>query len=1047
MKPGLYEQIINKQMSEELQSLPEECRYQEKVDSAEASRVLSTYAAELLRRKLDVMYESGGEQALSEQISYINRVIDSMDVDSEEQLRIEAPGEQLLNVLHMKDEQRLLGKKAKDALRPETSMAYSSLFTGAAREPQMLTELKKEIVSADQIDMLVSFIKWSGLRELLEELRSFTERGGKLRVICTSYMGATDVKAVEELHKLTNTEIKISYDTKRTRLHAKSYIFYRETGFTTAYIGSSNMSNAALTSGLEWNVKAAEKDMADTIEKVKATFASYWNDSEFVLYDASQKARLIQALRNEKYIGEGSERQFVFDIRPYSYQQEILDKLEVERTVFGYTRNLVVAATGCGKTVISAFDYARFCKSHPGQKNRLLFVAHREEILEQSIETFRGVLHDLNFGDLWVGSHKPEALDHLFVSIQTLNSTKLYRELPKDYYDFIVVDEFHHAAAAIYQEPLRTFTPAILLGLTATPERMDGEDILQYFGGRIAAEIRLPEAIDRKLLCPFQYFGVSDTVDLKDVRWVRGGYDRHALSELYSLSGAIAEKRARHVIANVEKYTTSIEEMKALGFCVSKEHAKFMANFFNRSGIPALELDSNSSKENRATAKKRLESGELKIIFVVDLYNEGVDITSVNTVLFLRPTESLTIFLQQLGRGLRLDDRKDCLTVLDFVGQANKKYNYEEKFAALLSNTKHSVEYELKKGFVSVPKGCYIYLEKKAAEYVLQNIRSSIETRNGIVTKIASYEEDTGKALTFANFLSSYRMDPRAIYKKDTFSRLCVYAGVREDFAEAEEKELTKALARLAALDSRRLIQFVLRILPTLDQLDFDALSMLEKRMLQMFYVTVYMDVIDYAHPETAYQRLHTLADSPVLRSEMQALLQYRYEHIDLLDKALDFDFACPIDLHCTYSRDQLLVALDFMKPATVREGVKWLPEKKLDVLFVTLNKSDKDYSPTTMYQDYSINKTLFHWQSQSTTSEYSKTGQRYIHHRAEGSRILLCVRDAKKDAWGNTASYTVLGFVDYVQHTGSNPMSITWKLADEIPAKYIKKTNKLIVS
>lgn len=1045
MKPGLYEQIINEKINSELEQIPEECKHQEKVDSAEASRVLSTYVAELLKRKMDDIFENSGDDALNNQIEYINNVIRM--VGTEDQLLIDQAGDQLLSVLNENDERLLVGKKAKDIKRPETSMAYSSLFTGAVREPQMLTELKKEIISANKIDMLVSFIKWSGLRELLDELKEFTGNGGQLRVICTSYMGATDVKAVEELSKLNNTEIKISYDTKRTRLHAKSYVFYRETGFTTAYIGSSNMSNAALTSGLEWNVKAAEKDMATTIEKVAATFDSYWNDKEFMTYDESQRPRLIQALKNEKYIGEGEERKFVFDIRPYSYQQEILDKLDAERKIFGYNHNLVVAATGCGKTVISAFDYARFRQENPGQKNRLLFVAHREEILEQSIETFRGVLKDLNFGDLWVGNHKPESLDYLFVSIQTLNFKKLYEQLSSDYYDFIVVDEFHHAVAPIYKEPLAKLAPKILLGLTATPERMDGEDILQYFNGRIAAEIRLPEAIDRKLLCPFQYFGVSDTVDLSDVRWVRGGYDRHELSNILSISGAIAVRRAKHVIENIVKYTASIEEMKALGFCVSKEHAKFMADFFNENNIPALELDSDSSKEDRTTAKKRLEAGELKVIFVVDLYNEGVDITSVNTVLFLRPTESLTIFLQQLGRGLRLDDSKDCLTVLDFIGQANKKYNYEEKFAALLSNTKHSVEHELKKGFVSVPKGCYIHLEKKASEYVLQNIKSSIETKNGIVSKISSFVDDTGKALTLANFLKHYRMDPRAIYKKDNFSRLCVNAGVKEDFDESIEKEITKAFSRLASIDSRRVLKFVIGLLDNLEQVKFEDLSDLQKRMLQMFYVTVWMDVIDFSIPQKSYENLHTLAESKVLLGEMKELLKNQYEHIDFVDKKMDFDFDCPIDLHCTYSRDQLLVALDFMKPSTVREGVKWLPDKKMDVLFVTLNKSDKDYSPTTMYNDYSINETLFHWQSQSTTSDSSATGQRYIRHRTQGSKVLLCVRESKKDSWGNTASYSVLGFVDYVQHTGSNPMNVTWKLGDEIPAKYIKQTKKMIVS
>lgn len=1046
MKPGLYEQIINKKMNNELEQIPEDCKHQARVDSAEASRVLATYFAEILKQKMDDIYEKSGDDALNNQIKYINEIIELIDSEENGQSLIEDDGNLLLSLLSENDTRILAGKKAKDINRPETSMAYSSLFTGAVWEPQMLSELKKEILSANKIDMLVSFIKWSGLRELIDELKFFTDNGGQLRVICTSYMGATDVKAIEELNKLINTEIKISYDTKRTRLHAKSYIFYRNTGFTTAYIGSSNMSNAALTSGLEWNVKAAEKDMAYTIAKVEATFESYWNDNEFVTYDESQKARLVQALRNEKYIGDGDERKFVFDIRPYSYQEEILDKLDAERKIFGFTRNLVVAATGCGKTVISAFDYARFCKANPGQKNRLLFVAHREEILEQSIETFRGVLKDLNFGDLWVGNHRPESLDHLFVSIQTLNSKKLYEQLDCKYYDFIVVDEFHHAAAPIYKEPLALFAPKILLGLTATPERMDGEDILQYFNGRIAAEIRLPEAIDRKLLCPFQYFGVSDTVDLSEVRWTRGGYDRNELSNIFSISGSVALKRAKYVIENIVKYVTSIEDMKALGFCVSKEHARFMSDFFNENGIPALELDSDSNKDDRISAKKRLESGELKVIFVVDLYNEGVDITSVNTVLFLRPTESLTIFLQQLGRGLRLDESKECLTVLDFIGQANKKYNYEEKFAALLSNTRHSVEHELKKGFVSAPKGCYISLEKKASEYVLKNIKSSIETRTGIISKISTFSDDTGKELSMSNFLKHYKMDPRAIYKKASFARLCVAANVIDDFDESIENDITKALTRLASIDSRRLLKFSVELLENIEDVYFEKLTRDEKRMLQMFYVTVWTEVIDFDDPQKAYTNFKLLSESSVMLNEMKDLLKYQYENIDFIDKEIDFGFDCPIDLHCTYSRDQILVALDYNKPATVREGVKWLEDKKVDVLFVTLNKSDKDYSPTTMYDDYAINDELFHWQSQSTTSETSKTGQRYIKHKQFGSEVLLCVREAKKDQWGNTAAYSILGLVDYVQHSGNKPMNVTWKLDEKIPAKYIKQTKKMIV-
>ncbi|MDO5558300.1 MAG: DUF3427 domain-containing protein [Oscillospiraceae bacterium] len=1036
--PGLYEQVISKALSDEISNDRENITSTSKIDTAEAPLILSKYISQVVMRGLRQV----SCDDISDQLALANRIVaavcEATGDDEFDSMNVDERAEQLMAVINRRNNIAAVTGRL-NVIRPETSLSSSSLFTGAVHEPSMMTELKKEIISADRIDMLVSFIKWSGLRLIMDELKDFTDRGGKLRVISTTYLGATNLKAIEELRALTGAQIKISYDTDRTRLHAKSYVFYRNTGFTTAYIGSSNLSDAALSSGLEWNLKITAQDLPDTIKKINATFESYWESSDFSVYTTADKDRLAAALSSQKNTG-GVNCGYNFDIRPFSYQQEILDRLMAEREVRGHYKNLIVAATGTGKTVISAFDYRRFRRMNPGKPNRLLFVAHREEILRQSLKCFRGILRDADFGELFVGSSAPKSPDNLFISVQTLNSRALCEHTDEDFYDFIIVDEFHHAAAPTYKQLLSYYKPKILLGLTATPERMDSKDVLGYFDDRIAAEIRLPEAIDRKLLCPFQYFGVADEVDLSDVKWSRGGYDISQLSDIYTGN----DIRCMLIIKQLYKYVTDINYVTGLGFCVSKEHAAYMAKRFNESGIPSCCLTSDNTRDERHSAKSRLVSGEVKFIFTVDLYNEGVDIPEINTVLFLRPTESLTVFLQQLGRGLRLSEGKECLTVLDFIGQANKKYSFEQKFAALMSDTRRSVQSEIKIGFPSLPKGCYIKLEKVAEEYILENIRNSIGCKNAIVNRLASFEEDSGLPLNLKNFVSYYHIDLSVIYAtKKSFARLCVIAGVRKDFTEPLEDTVTRAFARMISIDSQRWINFILENLPDVSNRKCEDYSECEIRMWQMLQFTVWQKSYTDCRFSDLLDGFRQLAGSPVMMDEVLSVLRFNYNRIDFVTQSVDLGFDCPLDLHCTYTRDQILAAFDFYKPSTVREGVKYLPDKKTDILFVTLNKSDKDYSPTTMYNDYSISDTLFHWQSQSGISPESATGQRYINHRKTGDRELIFVREYKNNRLGAQA-YTFLGKAEFVSSTGSKPMNVVWRLEKGIPAKYLRRTGKM---
>lgn len=920
---GIYEEIITTKLKQELQNLDNYDIRTEKLDVEEARKLLASYISNITRKALNYVREDESDDvdALLKQIQTCNEIISilghRLNEEEFQQLQITEEGEVLTSIYSKLNHARSLKKQ--EIIRPVTPISQSSLFTGSHHEPNMLGELKKEIQTSDQIDMLVSFIKWSGLRCIIDDLKEFTEtKAGQLRVITTSYMEASDYKAIVELSKLPNTVVKISYDVDRTRLHAKAYMFKRETGFTTAYIGSSNLSNPALTSGLEWNLKVTEKDSFDIIKKFDATFESYWNDGEFIPFnnkDEEDRNRLHKALNKSKS-QEQTSQTILFDIHPYHYQKEILEALEAERKLFGRYKNLLVAATGVGKTVISAFDYKRF-KKQTNASARLLFVAHREEILKQSLDTFRVIIRDFNFGDLLVGGNSPESLDNLFISIQSFNSTKLYDKTTPDFYDFIIVDEFHHAAAESYQKLLSYYKPKILLGLTATPERMDGKNVLEYFDDTIAAEMRLTEAIDRKLLSPFQYFCVTDTVNLSKLKWSRKGYEIRELENVYTSN----KIRSNQIINSLNKYVTDLDEVKGLGFCVSIEHAKYMAEFFTNAKIPSIALYGGVDRKTREEAQQRLVDGDIKFIFVVDLYNEGIDIPEINTVLFLRPTESLTVFLQQLGRGLRLSDGKDCLTVLDFVGQAHKNYNFEEKFRAVIGRTKHSVRYYVENGFFNLPKGCFIQLEKQAKEYILRNIKEGANTRKNLVAKMKYFQEDTGLELTLTNFLKHYHLSLYDFYGKSgdrTFQRMMVEAGLKEDFHCDNEKVLTKRLPNLFHINSSSQLAFLLRYIdgvkPEGDE---------EHLILSMFYYSFYNSAPNKEGLASIVGGINQVFQYPEIRQEIKDILKYLFSTIQFVEIDNDFTFPSPLKIHCSYSTTQVLAALGYYNEERVQPSVR----------------------------------------------------------------------------------------------------------------------------
>ena len=1014
LKAGLYESLVTRGLQADLDELSSALESRRRgLSSADAADRIAWHVSKQIERALlDVDETERVAVALSVARGLLDRLGELAEVDQGTQL-VE-PASVLNAILRRRPD-----GKPEELEAPVIPLLDTTLLTNAPGEPTLWSQLQSEIASASSIDLVMAFIRRSGMRPLLDALRRHCANGRQLRVLTTTYTDSTEREALDQLADL-GAEVRVSYDLGSTRLHAKAWVFHREP-FSTAYVGSSNLTRSATVTGLEWNVRLSAARNPDVIAKFGAVFESYWSGGDFVPYDAEQFAAERQ--RAGRTDAGPHVMLSPLEVRPHPFQTRLLELLEVSRQ-HGHHRNLLVAATGTGKTVMAALDYAQLSK-HLG-KARLLYIAHREEILDQSLATFRHALRETQFGEKWVGQSRPRDFEHVFASIQSLNANGL-TSLDPDHFDIVIVDEFHHAAAASYERILNGLNPRELLGLTATPERSDGLPILQWFDDRIAAELRLWDAIDQQHLAPFIYFGVHDGLDLREIPWRRGrGYDVDRLTNLYTSSDAWARTVVKEVAAHADLTT-----MRGLGFCVSIEHARFMAEHFNRHGIASVAIWGDSPHSERESALRDLAAGRVRIVFSVDLFNEGVDVPDVDTILMLRPTESPTLFLQQLGRGLRKTPDKGACTVLDFVGTHRSEFRFDRRYRALLGGSRRDIEHAVVAGFPFLPAGCHMQLDRKSSEIVLRSLREAIPSRwPAKVEELRSLRRDRGD-LGLGAFLEESGLDLEDVYDGNhSWSDLRAAAGAPCLPEGPNEKTLRRAVGRLLHVDDRTRTEAYKRFASFSEPPSVSSLPERDRRLLHMLIsgladqatskganLQQAVDLV-WAHP----QALAEIA-------ELSAVLDSRIDHVHV---PLSTHPQSPLQVHARYSRIEILTALglvDGAKAFAWQSGVLDAKAANADLLAFTLDKSSGGFSPTTRYRDYAISPSLIHWESQSSTRAESTTGLRYQHHERHGRSILLFARLRTDDR-----AFWFLGPGTYRGHTGERPMAITWNLETPLP-------------
>lgn len=904
-------------------------------------------------------------------------------------------------------------------------------------------QISKLLLSCKSFTFNVAFINFSGVQLLLDVLSKCEQKGIKGKILTSTYLNFTEVKALEKLKEFRNIELKI-FDSSQVGFHSKAYIFEFENEYK-ILIGSSNITSSAFKSNIEWNVKTVSNKNDEFLQDVKNEFGKLWKQSFEV-----DKNFLEKYSEFKKELSLSNKFVYKEQIKANRMQEKALDKLTYLRKN-AEKKALIVAATGSGKTYLAALDVKNF------KPSKMLFIVHRENILLKAKQSFENICE--KSCSLYTGNKKEKG-DFVFATIQSLSSN--LQNFSKEQFDYVVVDEAHHITSPSYKKVCEYFNPKFLLGLTATPNRMDEQNIYEVFDENIACDIRLNDALEQNLIVPFHYYGISD---IKEVNLENVDISNTTLLAKHLM----INRRVDFIIEKLKFYSHSGEKRKVLGFCVSKEHAKYMSEEFNKKGIISEYLTSEDSINKREQNIQKLEDEKdsLEVIFTVDIFNEGIDIPSVNTVLMLRPTASPIVFIQQLGRGLRKYKNKEFLTILDFIGNHNRAYLVS---LALLGNRildKDSVKLSLKNNFASI-KNAHICMDEISKQRILEQIeKENFNSFRYLKEQYLNFKQSLGRVPNLLDFIVNDEVINPLNFINESKSYIEFIAKVEKDEKlkiELQDESFVKALRFVESLlPIKRVYEFVfLKHLLENKTLDIKTAKKLLGKYLKVVCEETIVHAMRFLNQEffdsaqiKRFEKLVSFKNEKLSRCEkFDGLLKNKVfrENIEhsinyalvVYEKSFGFeDFGKPfLKLYEKYNMLNIAQLCNFDKIHSSFRGSGFLKFKDDFFLFITIEK-DK-FSKASSYVNNFLNKDSFTYSSKPSHSQEKGDGARLIANKKQGVKLHIFVRKfAQVDK--KTQGFIYLGLANTIEYKNNKPIDCVLKLEKPLRDNLYEEFTKVV--